>query len=75
MQNKSIVIAGDKSKYGLILGRNGHYLKSLKNKYSNKINIKIPLKNDQSNLITIEGQHAIEALFDIIKIIKPNHNE
>ena len=55
----------------MILGNRGNSLKRIKNKYSDKVNIIIPLKNEPSNLIIIEGHYAVDALCDIIKIINP----
>ena len=71
LPQETIIIRGNKSRYGSIVGSNGAVIKNLKLKYKNTF-ITIPSKDISNNEIKIKGFFALQAVFDIIKMIQPN---
>ena len=65
-----LIIRGDKSKYGLIIGEGGKTLTQIRKKCS-KAKITIPEKDNYSNEIIIEGQDRNYALYEILHKIIP----
>ena len=66
--SNNIVLIGDKSKYGLIVGSKAKTLKSLQNKHK-KVRITIPSREDKCEKIFLTGSDAFNVLCDILEII------
>ena len=68
--NKTIIVKGDKGRYGLIVGPKGATLNKLAYKYNN-VKIDIPSRNVISNEISVQGDDALTVVCEIIERIKP----
>lgn len=67
-KNNKIILRGDKTKYGLIVGPSGTTFTKLSNKYKTD-KIYIPKKETNCNEIVVQGTNALTIVYDIMKIL------
>ena len=71
--NNTFIIKGNKDKYGALIGPKRSNLNYLLNRYKG-VTINIPNRDDTTNKIIVKGDNGLNAVFDIIKKIKPQFN-
>ena len=69
IQQKKVIIRGNKDNYGYIVGLGGIKLKEIKQNYNNNIYIRVPSVTENNRDIIIKGDNCLDVAYDITNLI------